>query len=79
MIQIKTEKDIIVSSWKSETEKGFNFESYDLTFSEKGLKAYRKKNKDTDIEKKKNEKYYLPKGKYKVLMDGISKEFKIKQ
>jgi len=78
MIQIKTEKDIIVSSWKSETEKGFNFESYDLTFSEKGLKAYRKKNKDTDIEKKKNEKYYLPKGKYKVLMDGISKEFKIK-
>jgi len=77
-IQIKTEKDIIVNSWKSEIDKGYNFENYDLTFSEKGLKSYRKKNKDVDVEKKKNEKYYLPKGKYKVVIDGISKEFKIK-
>lgn len=77
-VQIKTEDDIPINSWDSEAEKGFNFENYDLTFSEKGLKAYRKKNKDTDIEKKKNEKHYLPKGKYKVILDGISKEFKIK-
>lgn len=77
-IQIKTEKDIIVNSWKSEIDKGYNFENYDLTFSEKGLKSYRKKHKDIDVEKKKNEKHYLPKGKYKVVIDGISKEFKIK-
>lgn len=77
-IIIKTEDDIVVHTWEAEIEKGFNFENYDLTFSKKGLKAYHKKHKDIDIEKKKNEKYYLPKGKYKVVIDGESKEFKIK-
>ena len=77
-IQIKTEDDILINSWKVETEKGFNFEKYDLSFSEKGLKSYRKKHKDTDVEKKKNDKYYLPKGKYKVIIDGVSKVFIIK-
>ncbi|MCD6544434.1 MAG: glycosyl hydrolase [Flavobacteriaceae bacterium] len=77
-IQIKTEDDILVNSWNSKAKKGFNFEDYDLTFSEKGLKTYRKKHKETDVEKKKNDKYYLPKGKYKVVIDGVSKEFKIK-
>ncbi len=77
-VQIKTEEDIIVNSWKLETEKGFNFEDYDLAFSEKGLKAYRKKHKDSNIEKKKNGKYYLPKGKYLVVIDKVSKQFEVK-
>ena len=77
-IQIKTENDILINSWKAETEKGFNFEKYDLTFSEKGLKSYRKKHKEIDVEKKKNDNYYLPKGKYKVIIEGVTKNFKIK-
>ena len=77
-IQIKTEDNILINNWKAETEKGFNFEKYNLTFSEKGLKSYRKKHKDIDIEKKKNDKFYLPKGKYKVVIDKVSKDFTIK-
>lgn len=77
-IQIKTNNDIVVNTWKVDAEKGFNFENYDLTFSEKGLKSYLKKHKDKTIEKKKNGMYYLQKGEYKVVIDGVSKIFKIK-
>ncbi len=77
-IKIKSEEGIILNQWKIDSEKGYNFEEYDLTFSEKGLKSYRKKHKDTDIKKMKNEKYYLPKGIYTIEIDDISKEFKIK-
>ncbi|MDH3322732.1 MAG: glycosyl hydrolase, partial [Flavobacteriaceae bacterium] len=76
-IEIKTEDDLVLNTWKVEAEKGFNFETYDLTFSEKGLKAYQKKHKDA-IEKKMNGAYYLPKGKYKVTIEGVSKTFTLK-
>ncbi|MEN8186591.1 MAG: glycosyl hydrolase [Bacteroidota bacterium] len=77
-IRIKTKNGIEVNQWNVETEKGFNFEEYDLTFSEKGLKSYKKKNKDQDIKQKKNEKYYLPKGEYFVEIEGVNKSFEIK-
>ncbi len=77
-IQIKTKECIVVNTWEVDAEKGFNFENYDLTFSEKGLKSYLKKHKDKTIEKKKNGEYYLQKGEYKVVIGEISKAFKIK-
>ncbi len=76
-IEIKTDKGIIVNSFEVLTERGFNFESYDLTFSENGLKTFLKKNKEVKIEKKKNTKYYLPKGKYFIVIEGEKKEFQI--
>ena len=77
-IQIKSEGGIVLNTWVINADKGFNFEEYDLTFSEKGLKSYQKKNKDVKIEKSKNNKYYLQKGKYTIEIDGIKKQFKIK-
>jgi len=77
-IQIKTKDDILLNTLKIDATKGFNFKAYDLSFSDIGLKSYQKKNKDIKIEKKKNGKYYLPKGKYMVFMNSVSKEFKIK-
>ncbi len=77
-IEIKTDKDIMVNSFDVKAEKGFNFENYDLTFSEKGLKAFLKKNKEVKIDKKDNNKSYLPKGKYVIAIEGEKKEFQIK-
>ncbi len=77
-ILIKSEDGIVLNTLNIDAEKGFNFEEYDLTFSEKGLKLYLKKHKDVKIEKSKNNKYYLQKGKYTVEIDGIKKQFEIK-
>ena len=77
-IQIKSEDKIVLKSFKVNAEKGFNFEKYDLTFSEKGLKAYQKKHKGIKIDKRKNDKYYLPKGTYTIELEGVTKVFKIK-
>jgi hypothetical protein len=77
-IQIKSDDNIILNTLKVDTSKGFNYKDYDLSFSEEGLKSFQKKHKDINLEKKKNEKYYLPKGKYRIVIQNISKEFKIK-
>ncbi len=78
IIQIKTNKGSVLRKLTVKAEKGFNFETYDLTFSEKGLKGYKKEFKDVRVEKKDNGKYYLPKGKYMVSIEDISSEFEIK-
>ena len=77
-VQILSEDKILLNTLKQDAVAGFNFIEYDLSFSEKGLKAYMKKHEKSKIEKKKNGKYYLPKGKYTVKIDDVSKEFKIK-
>ncbi len=77
-IQIKSDDNIILNTLKVDTSKGFNYKDYDLSFSEEGLKSFQKKHKDINLEKKKNEKHYLPKGKYRIVIQNISKEFKIK-
>lgn len=48
---------------------GVNSVKYDLTISEKGKKTLEKSNKELDIQKAKNGKYYLPKGVYKIVLD----------
>ena len=77
-ILIKSKDDIVLNSFKVDAEKGYNFESYDLTFSDKGLKSFQKKHKDITIDKRKNSKYYLPKGTYSIVIEEFSKEFEIK-
>ncbi|MCK5637840.1 MAG: glycosyl hydrolase, partial [Flavobacteriaceae bacterium] len=77
-IKITSESGLVLNQWNVNAVKGFNTEDYDLTFSEKGLKVYNKEDKENTVEKSKNEKYYLPKGKYYVKIDKISKEFELK-
>ncbi len=48
---------------------GLNVIDYDLTITEKGKKALEKGNDELDIQKQKNGKYYLPKGKYTIALD----------
>ncbi|NER13171.1 glycosyl hydrolase [Leptobacterium flavescens] len=60
----------VLQSIRLNADKGFNYISYDLTISEKGKKAYTKKNKNVSISKSQNGKYYLPKGKYQLEISG---------
>ncbi|AZJ34571.1 sialidase family protein [Tenacibaculum singaporense] len=69
---------VLVNTIKTNVTKGFNEVVYDVSFSEKGRKNYLKKHKDTEIKKAKNDKYYLPKGKYKVTMGELNQTFEIK-
>ncbi len=71
-------KDILVNSIKTKAQKGFNEAVFDVSFSKKGRKTYVKQHKETIIKKAKNDNYYLPKGKYKVVMNDKKEEFEIK-
>jgi photosystem II stability/assembly factor-like uncharacterized protein len=59
-------------------EKGFNVFDYDLTLTEKGTKQLEKNNEDLKITKAKNDKYYLPKGNYKIKIKSKTQAFEIK-
>ncbi len=76
-LKIKSENDLVLFTKDIQTEKGINFYDYDLSISEKMQKKLLKKDKTLKIKKRKNGKYYLPKGKYKVIMNTISKDFEI--
>ncbi|MCL7752387.1 glycosyl hydrolase [Polaribacter sp. Z022] len=70
--------DTKVNSFSIDADKGFNEAIFDVSFSKKGLKAYKKANKDTDIKKAKNDVYYLPKGKYIIKIGEASSKFEVK-
>ena len=71
-------KTILVNTIKIQAEEGFNEVVYDASFSKKGRKAYLKKHKDAVVKKAKNDVYYLPKGKYKVVINDKEQAFEIK-
>jgi photosystem II stability/assembly factor-like uncharacterized protein len=77
-LTIKSENNLVLYSRNLVLENGINYNYYNLSISEKVKKKLIKKDKDLKIMKRKNDKYYLPKGKYKVTVDGISKDFEIK-
>ena len=70
--------EILINSVKATPEKGFNEVVFDASFSAKGRKVYLNKHEDVIIKKAKNEKYYLPKGKYTVEINGKKQQFEIK-
>ncbi|PKH50032.1 glycosyl hydrolase [Tenacibaculum sp. Bg11-29] len=70
--------EILVNAIKTKAEKGFNEAVFDASFSNKGLKEFRKKNENTTIKKAKNDTYYLPKGKYTVEINNKKQVFEIK-
>jgi len=67
--QIKADDGTIVSKTQLNATKGLNILSYDVAFTKAGKAAYLKKRK-TELKEAENEKTYLPKGKYVVLMEG---------
>ncbi len=73
--QIKTADGIVVSSTSLDAVKGLNILSYDVAFSKQGKSAYLKKYK-TKLVAGKNEKTYLPKGKYIIEISGNDKKEK---
>ncbi|WP_299609822.1 glycosyl hydrolase [uncultured Aquimarina sp.] len=67
-IKINTPNGKTLREFYSDSDKGLNYAEYDLTISEKGRKALLKEFPDEEVSKKKNGKYYLPVGKYEVVI-----------
>jgi photosystem II stability/assembly factor-like uncharacterized protein len=63
-IEIRTEDGTVLHKISTDAEKGVNIFKYDLTLSEKGVKAMEKAG--TKLNKADNEKHYLPKGEYEI-------------
>lgn len=76
-IQILSEDKKVLNTISVKVNKGFNYVDYDLTITEKGRKALMKVNKAIDINKAKNDKYYLSLGNYYIKIDGIEKGFEV--
>jgi len=74
-VEILSENNKKIQSFKVNLDKGFNYVDYDLTLSEKGRKTLMKDNVTLDINKAKNDKYYIPKGNYKIKIGGVEKAF----
>jgi len=70
--------DLKVNSFSVYADKGFNTANYSVSFSKQGKKAYLKENKEATISKAKNDKYYLPKGKYTVKIGEASTILEVK-
>ncbi|MBN4057889.1 glycosyl hydrolase [Olleya sp. AH-315-K02] len=65
-VKIFSGSGIELNSIKVSADKGFNYLDYDLTLTESGKNTLIKEDKNVTINKAKNEKYYLPKGKYTI-------------
>ena len=70
--------DAKVNEMEIAASKGYNEVDFDLTFSNKGLKAYEKANKNSKIRAAQNGVNYLPKGKYTIKIDDETSSFEIK-
>lgn len=65
-ITIKTEEGKELQQVSMEASRGVNVLNYDCAISEKGVKTLA--TSDLEIKKAENGKYYLPKGKYRVVL-----------
>lgn len=77
-IKVLSEKGTLLNEMKVTSDKGFNYTTYDLTLTEKGRKALLKENTSIEIEKAKNDMYYLPKGTYTIQIDTEKTTFEVK-
>lgn len=67
---IKDTSGNVLQSMPLLPKSGIAIADYDLTITEKGKKALEKANDNLKISEQSNGKYYLPKGKYTVVLDG---------
>ena len=70
-ITLKTEEGKELQQFSVEASRGVNVLNYDCAISEKGVKTLT--NSDLEIKKAENGKYYLPKGKYSVVLKLMDK------
>ncbi|PNQ75002.1 glycosyl hydrolase [Hanstruepera neustonica] len=77
-IKVLSERGLELNQIQANLDKGFNYLEYDLTISEKGRKALMKENKELDIPKAQNDKYYLPKGSYTIELNGEKATLEVK-
>lgn len=77
-VVIYAENKVKVNTIKTKALRGFNEVDYDVTFSEKGLKNFKSKDKETILKSAKNGKTYLPKGVYTVKILGEEQTLEIK-
>ncbi|MHB0756375.1 WD40/YVTN/BNR-like repeat-containing protein [Polaribacter sp. M15] len=71
-------EDMELNSITINADKGYNEMVYDLSFSKKGLKEYKKRSKKPKISKAQNGVFYLPKGKYTIKIGDDKNKFEIK-
>lgn len=76
-LHITSESGVEVNQLSIKTERGFNYFDYNLEITEKGRKALINANKDLDIPKASNGKYYLPKGIYEITLENNSTTLEI--
>jgi len=77
-IKILSENDIELNSITVNADKGFNYAEYDLTITESAKTSMLESNPKLEINIADNGKYYLPKGKYTVQIDGEKTTLEIK-
>jgi len=70
-------EELLVASIVKDSDEGFNEFSYDLSFSEKGRKAYLTKFKEQSLKAAKNGTYFLPKAVYTVKIESSTGVFEI--
>ena len=70
--------DVKINSMNVNADKGYNEAAFNVSFSKKGIKAYKKANEKAKITKASNGVYYLPKGKYILKIGEAQTEFLIK-
>lgn len=77
-IKILSEKGAVLNEIKADVNKGFNYVDYDMSLTENGRKALMKENSDLQINKAKNDKYYLPKGNYVIQIGSEKTKLEVK-
>ena len=75
-ISIQTEDGTELQNYSVDAIKGVNVFNYDVTISEKGIKALAKK--DISIKEADNNKYYLSNGEFIISVKSVKGNFKIK-
>jgi len=74
---IQSKNNEILQELSIELEKGFNTVNYDLSITEKGKEIIESTDESLNISKKKNGKYYLPKGEYNILINNTKGGFNV--
>jgi photosystem II stability/assembly factor-like uncharacterized protein len=76
--KVLSEGGVELNSISFNADKGFNYLQYDLSVTEVGEKALQKADAKAVIKKAQNGKYYLPKGKYTIIIGSEKTNLEIK-
>ncbi|AXT18427.1 glycosyl hydrolase [Flavobacteriaceae bacterium AU392] len=77
-IKILSEKGIILNTFETTSDRGFNYFDFNLTITESRKKSLQKEKASLKINKSQNGKIYLPKGEYQIQIGDEKKTFELK-